>query len=182
MVRLLDAPNTRVPTGLRNRCILELMYRAGLRVGEVCALKHRDLDLERGLIHVWAGKGGDGTAYLEKEPEALARMREWQTARRKLPKSDWLFCTLAGGPVSSRYVQQMIKRMAKRAEIDARVTPHMLRHSFATELLEEGVNIRKVQRALRHKNLATTERYTHVLDSDLQSSIQNRKRPKRPKR
>lgn len=178
MIALLDAPNVKAPTGLRNRCMLEVMYRAGLRVGEVIALTHRDVDLEGGILRVWDSKTGDRTAYIERtNVEALMVLREWRAVRRTLPKSDWFFCTLVGDQILVRYVQQMIKRMARRAKIETRVHPHMLRHSFATELLDEGVNIRRVQMALGHKNLSTTERYTHVLDADLAEAIQKRRRP-----
>jgi len=174
---LMGAPNLRAITGLRNRCVLELMYRAGLRVGEVCALKPRDLDARAGTIAVWRGKGGDRTAYLEENEEIDWLLAEWKRRRRRETAGGvFLFCTIDGGPVSVRYVEQMIARLARRAGIAARVTPHMLRHSFATELLEEGVNIRQVQVALGHKNLATTERYTHVLDSDVRQSVRVRRR------
>jgi site-specific recombinase XerD len=172
---LFDAPNLRAPTGLRNRCMLELMYRAGLRVGEVCTLKPRDVDLRNGVIRVYDGKGGDGTAYFDSETLAVL-LDQWKAVRSGLPKSDFLFCTLAGGQVGVRYVQKMIKRMARRAGLDERVHPHMLRHTFATELLEEGFNIREVQEAMRHADISTTEIYTHVLDEQLRSKIQRRRR------
>lgn len=172
---LLDAPNLRYPTGLRNRCILEIMYRAGLRVGEVCALKPRDVDLRRGVARVHDGKGGDGTAYFDAETLRVL-IEQWKTIRRTLPKSEHLFCTLDGGPVSVRYVQQMVKRMAKRAGITAVCTPHILRHTFATELLEEGFSLREVQDAVRHADVSTTQIYTHVLDEQLRTKIQSRRR------
>lgn len=172
---LLDAPNRRYPTGLRNRCMLELMYRAGLRVGEVCALKPRDVDLRQGIVRVHDGKGGDGTAYFDAETLRVL-IDQWKTLRRTLPKSEYLFCTLAGGQVSPRYMQQMVKRMAERAGITAVCTPHVLRHTFATELLGEGFSIREVQDAVRHADLSTTEIYTHVLDEQLRTKIQQRRR------
>jgi site-specific recombinase XerD len=172
---LLAAPNVRYPTGLRNRCMLELMYRAGLRVSEVCALKPRDVDLAKGTIRIHDGKGGDGTAYFDAETLRLL-IDQWKGRRRTLPKSDFLFCTLVGGKVSTRYMQQMTGRMAKRAGITARCTPHTLRHTFATELLDEGANIRQVQEALRHSDVSTTMIYTHVLDTQLRSIIRKRKR------
>jgi len=175
--RLLASPNLRAPTGLRNRCVLELMYRAGLRVGEVVALEARDVDVAGGTIRVLDGKGGDGTAYFDVE---LVRpfLEEWKRVRRGLgvPAGGKLFCTYTGGPISTRYVQQMVKRMAQRATITARCTPHVLRHTFATELLDEGFTIREVQEALRHADVSTTMIYTHVLDSQLRDKIQRRRR------
>ena len=175
MRALLDAPNLRYPTGLRNRCMLEIMYRAGLRVGEVCALKPRDVDLQRGIVRIHDGKGGDGTAYFDAETLRIL-IDQWKAIRRALPKSEYLFCTLAGGQVSVRYMQQMVKRMAKRAGVTAQCTPHVLRHTFATELLEEGFSLREVQDAVRHADVSTTQIYTHVLDEQLRSKIQQRRR------
>lgn len=173
---LLAAPNLRCPTGLRNRCILELAYRAGLRVGEVCALRPRDVDVAGGVVRVWDGKGGDGTAYFDSESLRVL-LGTWKATRRVLPKSPYLFCTLKGGQISPRYVQQMAKRMAKRAGLDpSKVTPHVLRHTFATELLDEGFHIREVQDAVRHADLSTTMLYTHVLDVQLREKIQRRRR------
>lgn len=172
---LIAAPNTRAPTGLRNRCILELMYRAGLRVGEVLSLEPRDVDLSSGTIRVLDGKGGDGTGYFDESVRPW--LEQWKRERRHYAVAGSpLFCTLKGGPVSVRYVEAMVKRMAKRAAITSTVTPHVLRHTFATELLDEGANIRQVQEALRHSDVSTTMIYTHVLDTQLRSLIRKRKR------
>lgn len=152
------------------------MYRAGLRVGEVLRLEPRDVDLGRGTIRILDGKGGDGTAYFD--DSIRPHLEAWKRERRHHATSGSpLFCTLKGGPVSVRYVEQMIKRMAKRAGVDAaQVTPHVLRHTFATELLDEGLHIREVQEAVRHADLSTTMIYTHVLDSQLRRKIQRRRR------
>jgi site-specific recombinase XerD len=173
--RLLEAPNLGCPTGLRDRCMLELMYRAGLRVGEVVALRPRDVDLDAGTIRVYDGKGGDGTAYFDAETLRLL-LEQWKRERRRLPPSEFLFCTLQGRPVSVRHVQQMFQRRRRKAGISTRCSPHTLRHTFATELLDEGFHIREVQEAVRHADLSTTELYTHVLDSNLRDKIQRRSR------
>lgn len=175
MKRLLDAPNVRYPTGLRNRCMIELMYRAGLRVGEVCALRPRDVEVAAGIVRIWNGKGGDGTAYFDSDSLRIL-LDQWKAVRRALPKSEFLFCTLQGERVSTRYMQQMFQRMRKRAAIELKCTPHTLRHTFATELLSEGFNIREVQEALRHADISTTQIYTHVINSDLRTKIQQRTR------
>lgn len=175
MRALLAAPNVHCPTGLRNRCMLELMYRSGLRVGECCKLTIRDVDVTAGTVRVIDGKGGDGTAYFDSEGLKLL-LERWKRERRRLPKSELLFCTLQGGPVSVRYMQQMFQRILKRAGVKSRATPHSLRHTFATELLDEGFHIREVQEAVRHADLSTTELYTHVLDVNLQRKIQGRRR------
>jgi site-specific recombinase XerD len=174
--RLFAACNLRAPTGLRDRVMLELMYRAGLRVGEVCKLEPRDVD-GRGMVRVVDGKGGDGTAYFD-APSVTPLLEEWKRERKRLgvPAGAPLFCTLKGGPVSVRQMEAMVKRRAKRAGVTAYVTPHVLRHSFATELLEEGFNIRQVQEAVRHADVSTTMIYTHVYDAQLRNKIQRRKR------
>lgn len=176
MTRLLAVPNIAAPTGIRNRCILELMYRAGLRVGEVLTLEPRDVDVAAGTIRVVDGKGGDGTGYFT--ADALRQLlEEWKRVRRRLQPAAGapLFCTLAGRPVGVRYTQKMIQRYARRAKITATCTPHVLRHTFATELLDEGFTIREVQEALRHADVSTTMIYTHVLDSNLRDKIQRRR-------
>lgn len=173
--RLLEAPSVRYPTGLRNRCMLELMYRAGLRVGEVCALRPRDVEISAGIVRIWDGKTGDGTAYFDSDTLRVL-LEQWKAVRRALPKSTTLFCTLKGGQVSVRYMEQMFQRMRARAKIETRCTPHTLRHTFATELLSEGFNIREVQEALRHADVSTTQLYTHIINSDLRTKIQQRRR------
>jgi hypothetical protein len=140
--------------------MLELMYRAGMRVGEVCNLRPRDVDVKAGMVRVWDGKGGDGTAYFDSESLAVL-IEQWKATRRMLPRSDYLFCTLKGGQVSVRYMEAMFQRMRRRAKIETPSTPHTLRHTFATELLGEGFNIREVQEALRHADVSTTQIYTH---------------------
>lgn len=175
---LLAVPNLRAPTGLRNRCMLELMYRAGLRVSEVCALEVRDVDLTRGTVRVVDGKGGDGTAYFDAASVAPL-VEEWKRERKRLgvTGSAPLFCTLAGEAIDTSYMRAMVKRIARRAGLDpSKVSPHVLRHSFATELLDEGFNIRQVQEALRHADVSTTMVYTHVYDAALRERIQRRKR------
>jgi integrase/recombinase XerD len=174
--RLLAAPNVKAPTGLRHRCMLELMYRSGLRVGEVCALTRRDVDIAGGTIRVHDGKGGDGTAYFPADSVGPF-VDEWIRVRKRLGLGigGTLFCTLEGEPVSVRDVQKMVRRMARRADISSTCTPHTLRHSFATELLDEGFTIREVQDALRHADVSTTMIYTHVLNSALRDRIQRRR-------
>ena len=176
--QLLAVPNLRAPTGLRNRCMLELMYRAGLRVSEVCALEMRDVDLTRGTVRIEDGKGGDGTAYFDVGSVAPL-IDEWKRERKRLgvPSSAPLFCTLAGETIDTSYMRAMVKRIARRAGLDpSKVSPHVLRHTFATELLDEGFNIRQVQEALRHADVSTTMVYTWVYDAELRARIQRRKR------
>lgn len=174
---LLAAPNVKAPTGLRNRCMLELMYRAGLRVGEVVAVTPRDVDLDEGSIRIHDGKTGDGTAYFPVE-DVTPWLEQWLTVRRRLQAKSTapLFCTLKGTPVSTRYMQQMLYRMKTRAGIRARCTPHTLRHTFATEALRDGFTIYEVKELLRHGDISTTEIYLHLENEQLKNRIQRRRR------
>lgn len=167
---LLRQPNTRCPTGLRNRAILELMYRGGLRVGEICALRPGDIRWQAREILV-RGKGQrERTVPLEERSMHL--LERW--AEKRPAARNAFFCTLRGGRISSRYVQQMVKREAQAAGLDVedrRVTPHVLRHTYATELLDEGLTIREVQHLLGHSSVATTQIYTQIRPQAIREKI-----------
>jgi len=168
---LLSQPNKRAPTGLRNRCIMQLMYRAGLRESEVINLGTNDIEWKEGILRVWKGKGAkDRTLYLDEHTLDLLGM--WDERR---PRSRYFFCTLKGDKLNDRYIRQLVERYAEKAGIGKHVNPHMLRHTFATELLQEGYNIREVQKLLGHSNVSTTMIYTHVYDSDLANKMRLRK-------
>lgn len=167
--RILAVPSRRYPTGRRNRALLAMMYLpACLRVSEVCDLKLRDVNLRDGTARIWRGKGGrDRTVYLD--AATLAALREWLEVRPQ--GGETLFCTLQGGRVSPRYVQQLVDRLAQKARIGQHVTPHVLRHSGASELLRRGFSLADVQRILGHSNIATTNIYLHVFDTDLAAKV-----------
>lgn len=185
--------NTRAITGLRNRVMLDIMYRAGLRVSEVCDLGPRDVEIhdDGGVIHVIQGKGSkDRTVYFDTAvigPELEA----WRNERKRLGlgSSPYLFCTIRethtskgtghkGERVSPRYLQQWVKRMAKRAGVDpSHITPHKFRHSFATETYEETSDIVLVQEQLGHDNLDTTMVYTKIADATRKRKMQARQDP-----
>lgn len=170
-LRLLSQPNKKAPTGLRNRLILQLMYRAGLRVGEIVALAPKDIDYQEGILRVFRGKGAkDRTLYLDEHTLDLLRL--WE--ERRPGGSRYLLCTLKGKALSDRYIRAMVRRYAQRAGLTKGVHPHMLRHSFATELLQENYNIREVQKLLGHSDLSTTMVYTHVFDSELRDKLRRR--------
>jgi site-specific recombinase XerD len=170
-LKLLSQPNKKAPTGLRNRCIMQLMYRAGLRESEVINLVSRDIEWKEGILRVWKGKGAkDRTLYLDEH--TLDLLQIWDERR---PKGRYFFCTLKGGKLSDRYLRQMVERYGYKARIEKHVSPHMLRHTFATELLREGYNIREVQKLLGHSDVSTTMIYTHVYDSDLAHKMRTRK-------
>lgn len=165
---------------LRNKLILEFMYRAGLRVSEVINLKVRDVEPD-GVIRLYAAKGGDGTAYFDAE-RLTPTITAWLAIRQAWAYSDTdtpFFCRPDGRPMTVRYVQRLVKRLKDQIGIAGICTPHVLRHTFATELIEEGFPIHEVQAAVRHANLATTAVYLHVRDESLRRKIARRSRPQR---
>ncbi len=170
VLKLLSQPNKKAPTGLRNRCIMQLMYRAGLRESEVINLGPRDIEWKEGILRVWKGKGAkDRTLYLDEH--TLDLLRAWGDKR---PGSRYFFCTLKGKKLNDRYIREIVERYGEKAQIEKHVNPHMLRHTFATELLQEGYNIREVQKLLGHSDVSTTMIYTHVYDSDLANKLRGR--------
>ena len=154
------------PQGLRDRAILETLYSTGCRVSECASMRLLDLDLEEGTARV-LGKGGKERIALLGGParDALtawlpARKRLLADAKRSDPGTVWI--NRNGGPLSSRWVFETVAAAARRAGLHAPLTPHGLRHSFATHLLDRGADLRTVQELLGHARLVTTEIYTHV--------------------
>jgi integrase/recombinase XerD len=169
--RLLDAPNKNCRTGLRNRCMLQMMVDAGLRVSEALALTPKDIDTCAGAVHVWRGKGAkDRTVYISEHTADLCRL--WEAERPKGAKT--FFCTLQGKQINTSYVRALVYRLREKAGIEKHVHPHMLRHTFATLRLKRGDNIRQVQQLLGHSSVATTEIYTHVYSEDLARAARER--------
>lgn len=181
---LLDSIESEKGTiGLRNRLMVELLYRAGLRVSEVVKLAPRDVDMD-GVIRLYDAKGGDGTAYFPAD-ELADQFEAWKTVRQEwLDKTEarWtglypLFVKPSGDPVGVRYLQRLVKRHKEQLGIVGIVTPHVFRHTFATQLLEEGFQLTEVQASLRHQHLATTAVYLHVRDEALRRKMTRRSRP-----
>ena len=171
---LLAQPNPRYPTGERNLLLMRIMLDAGLRLSEAINLKWADLDLMTGKLHVKQGKGGKDRILWLGEPD-LEALRHWRERQAQVVghAPEHVFTTLDGKPLQPRYVQAMVARYAKRAGIAKRVTPHTLRHTFATDLLRECGNVELVRRALGHANLATTQVYVHLVDSDLEQALKS---------
>lgn len=163
--RLLAVPNPRTITGLRNRVALQLLYRAGLRCAELCNLSVDDVRLDEGYILVQNGKyGRDRT--IPMDPETQEWCRRWMERR---PESPWFLCTLGGNRLDERFVRAMVERTSRRAGVYLNdegerkpVHPHILRHTFATERLEDGFNLSEVAQLLGHSNIRTTSIYLHV--------------------
>lgn len=157
-----DQPAPGDRAGLRNRAIAETLYSSGLRVGELVALNWRDLDLETGMLRVRNGKGNKERIVPIGEP-AIAALHAWH---RSLPAPNGpggpIFTNLRGGRITTRAVEMIVASLLSRAGVQNRITPHGLRHSFATHLLDHGADLRSIQEMLGHTNLTTTQRYTHV--------------------
>lgn len=170
---LIAVPQSRYPTGLRNKAMIRLMLDTGLRVSEALHLDWRDLDLMTGKLHVREGKGGKDRI-LWVRPAALELLQTWRQRQATLTNTfhnGYVFTTLKGKRISPRYIQQMIKRYAIKAGIDKNITPHAMRHTFATDLYRESKDIRLVQKALGHADLSTTMIYTHIVDGDLEDAM-----------
>jgi integrase/recombinase XerD len=164
--RLIDAAIGTTPRALRDRALVELLYGGGLRVGEAVALTKADVDLEARLVRA-VGKGNKervvpiGRAAADAVRRYLSRGRPFLDARHR-PE---LFLNARGGALTRAGVFLILRKLAGRAGLEPdRVHPHLLRHSFATHLLEGGADLRSVQEMLGHADLATTELYTHVSD------------------
>lgn len=173
---IVNAPNRRAPTGIRNRALFATFYRAGLRCSEALALRPKDVDLEAGTITVLHGKG-DRRRVVAIDDGAVRLIERWMDVRRdlKVPRNAPVFCTLKGGPVSPDYVRAAIKRAGRRAGIDKRVHAHGLRHTHAAELANEGVPVNVIQQQLGHANLATTDIYlSHVAPTERVERIRAR--------
>jgi integrase/recombinase XerD len=156
---------------LRNpthRAMIMLLYASGVRVGELVRLRPGDVDRDRGLLRVRGGKGGKDryTLLSPMAVEAVDRhLSRWELRDRKLP---WLFPgARPESHVNPRSVQKVVARAGRKAGLEKRVTPHVLRHSFATHLLENGTDLRYIQQLLGHASSRTTEVYTHVSRRDL---------------
>ncbi len=166
---LLNAPDVSTPQGQRDKAILELLYGAGIRLSELVNLNLNDLNLSIGQMLVW-GKGGKERVALLGEP-AIRALRIYindgreQLAARKT--TDALFLNRFGGRLSRRSIGLILDKYSKLAGLWKKVTPHLLRHTFATHMLEGGAGLRVVQELLGHAQPTTTEIYTHVTPSRL---------------
>jgi integrase/recombinase XerC len=162
---LLAAPDATVPQGQRDLAIMEVLYASGLRVSELVSLNLSNLDLRHGELRVW-GKGGKERLALLGQPACRALTRYIQDGRSKLIKenraTNALFLNRLGSRLSTRSVSNVLDKYAKLAGLERRVTPHVMRHTFATHLLDGGADLRTVQELLGHASLSSTQIYTHV--------------------
>ncbi len=157
--RLLDACS-RGPTGLRNRALIAILYRGGLRINEALDLFPKDIDLEHGSIRILNGQGGRArTVGIDRTAGGI--VARWLEVRGKLGKGRRapVLCTLGGGRMGDAYIRVLIPRLARNAGIDKRVHAHGLRHTHAAELRAEGIDIGIISKQLGHQSIATTARY-----------------------
>ena len=174
--RLLSSPDDSTPLGLRDRAVLEFFYATGVRVSELVALNLGDVNLDDRSARV-VGKGNKERVVFFGLPAAAALRRYIEEARPHLEArrsdgqpTDALFLNRFGGRLSVRGVQRLVHKHVLRAAVGTRVSPHVLRHSFATHLLDNGADLRAIQELLGHSSLATTQIYTHVSAERLRRS------------
>ncbi|MDG6773551.1 site-specific tyrosine recombinase XerD [Thiomicrorhabdus sp. ZW0627] len=161
---LLNRPDTTTPLGLRDRAILELMYASGLRVSEVVELPFEQINLSAGLVQV-TGKGSKERIVPIGEVAIEWIERYLQSSRPELVKRKWvetLFVSRIGRPMTRQTLWHRVKNLAFDAGIQGKLSPHSLRHAFATHLINHGADLRTVQLLLGHSDLSTTQIYTHV--------------------
>ena len=170
--RLLEQPDTTTPRGLRDKALIELLYATGLRVSELIGLRAGDLNLEEGYL-TCVGKGDKQRMVpLGQTAAAWVRryMRDGRATLVKQRVSPWLFVNARdGGPLSRVGFWKVLKGYGTSAGLARDLSPHVLRHSFATHLLERGADLRMIQVMLGHADLSTTQIYTHVLEARLRA-------------
>jgi integrase/recombinase XerD len=171
--QLMAGPSGETPRAVRDRAMFELLYACGLRVSELCGLKRTDVNLDLGYLRV-TGKGSK-TRMVPMGGKAQEAVRAYLDGPRSAllgPRaSPALFVTARGGPMTRQGFWKMLAQYGKKAGLFRGLTPHVLRHSFATHLLEGGADLRSVQAMLGHADIATTQIYTHVVRSRLRGVV-----------
>lgn len=161
---LLEQPDPQIPQGMRDRAMLEMLYATGMRVSELTRLQVNHVHLEAGYVLVYGKGSKERIVPIGNEAIKWAQRYMGETRERLLKKreSPFLFVNRSGKPMSRQYFWKSIKAYGRRAGIRKRITPHLLRHSFASHLLERGADLRSVQLMLGHADISTTQIYTHV--------------------
>ncbi|MDR0453273.1 MAG: tyrosine recombinase [Deferribacteraceae bacterium] len=171
--RLLLSPDTAIASGYRDSLMLETLYASGMRVSELLGVKIVDVDFKRGLIRVH-GKGSK-ERYVPIYKSLADKIDRWLLNRQNdfVKQSDpgWLYLNRLGGQLTRQYVWRMIKDYCEKAGIKKDISPHTLRHSFATHLLSGGADLRTIQIFLGHESIGTTEIYTHVTDDNKRDTL-----------
>jgi len=172
--KLIQIPDPSRPAGLRDRAMLEVLYATGLRVSELCRVGLGDLDLNYGILRT-TGKGNK-QRLVPVGKSAIQAVRAWLESGRgavlKGRSSRYLFVTARGGSMTRQSFWKLLAGYGRKAGIFHGLTPHVLRHSFATHLLEGGADLRSVQVMLGHADISTTQIYTHVMRSRLKETVE----------
>lgn len=162
---------------LRDIAVLELLFATGMRVSELCSLRQNDVDLSNGVVKIW-GKGSRERVIQLGTPCVVHAIRCYHELwEEKIQATGWFFVNRIGNKLSDQSIRNMISKYAEMAGIDQHITPHMFRHTFATLLLEEDVDIRFIQQLLGHCSITTTQIYTHVTTKK-QRDILTQKHPR----
>ncbi len=173
---LMSGCSKRAPTGIRNRALLAVLYRAGLRIAEALALKPKDVDHDAGTITVLHGKGGKRRV-VGIDDGALALVELWLAKRKDLGFNGRhaVFCTLDGKQVSDAYCRIWLTRIGRKVGIEKRVHPHAFRHTMASDMRREGIDIGVISKQLGHASIATTARYLdHVCPAAVVDAVRAR--------
>lgn len=179
--KLLSFWNTRYWSQKRNKIIIDFLLNTGLRISELINLRWTDINIQTGKIHIIAGKGEkDRMIWIDQE--TLEIIRKWRdTQLKKLimksfeeSKILFVFTTSTNQKLDAGNLRRSIYRASKKS-IGRKISPHLLRHTFASELLRETNNLRIVQKTLGHSDISTTQIYTHIVDSELESALKNKR-------
>jgi integrase/recombinase XerD len=170
--KLLSAPDVSTVSGLRDRAILKLMYACGLRVSEVIDLRIQDIDIDGGILTA-TGKGSK-TRKIPVGASAAEWVKSYLAARRKdlVDESPHLFVTERGSQLTRQQIYMMISEYAEKCGLEG-VSPHTLRHTFATHLVQNRADIRSVQQMLGHADISTTQIYTHITGAHLKKAYED---------
>ena len=166
--RLLSVPNPRYPTGLRNLAIMLVMLNMGLRVSEVSNLKPGKINLTEGKLRVVSGKGGVDRDLIIPNGYSSDILIKWKKIK---PKSDYFFSTLKGGKMSPRHIHLFVKRYAHKSGIAKNVSPHTMRHTFATEFYRQTKDLETLRMILEHSNIITTQIYITLASIEVEAAM-----------
>ena len=166
--RLLSVPNPRYPTGLRNLAIMLVMLNMGLRVSEVSNLKPGKINLTEGKLRVVNGKGGVDRDLIIPNGYSSDILIKWKKIK---PKSDYFFSTLKGGKMSPRHIHLFVKRYAHKSGIAKNVSPHTMRHTFATEFYRQTKDLETLRMILEHSNIITTQIYITLASIEVEAAM-----------
>lgn len=173
---LINVFNTRYFSSHKNKTMVQLFLASGLRLSEMVDLKWQDINLMTGQLKVVQGKESkDRILWLS--DATVKVLEDWKQRQcDQLGKVEYVFCNRDGGQLQPRDVREMVVRYASKSGITKTISPHTLRHTFATDLLRETKNIRLVQKALGHSDISTTMIYTHIVDDEFETALKNFKR------